>query len=416
MTPFSEEPLVLDPAGADRHAEHRQLHARGPATPVDILGVKAHAVSDPDLLKEMLTSPAVSKDGRAHWPMFAEVVQTWPAALWIAVENMFTAYGQDHRRLRRMVAPAFSARRIKALTDVVEDVVDGVLDELDSTYAAGETVDLRERLAYPVPIAVIGNLLGIPAGDLARFRTVIDGVFDTTLTTEAAAANTKALYEIIGQLVDTKRAEPGEDLTSHLIAVRDGDGDGKGLTEAELQGTLLLMISAGYETTVNVIDQAISLLLTHPEQLDHLRSGQANWSDAVEETLRLEPPVTHVPLRYAVTDVPLDNGRTIARGEAILVSIGAANVHPDWHGPTAGDFNVQRANHDHLAFGYGMHFCLGAPLARLEVATVLRRLFERFPQIALAPDRGDLAPLGSLISNGHTALPVRLRLPGTPSD
>ncbi|MFD9001475.1 cytochrome P450 [Streptomyces sp. NPDC059582] len=404
----SEKPFVLDPTGADRRSEHRQLHARGPAALVDVLGVQAHALSSPDLIKRLLTSPDVSKDGRAHWPPFADVIKTWPAALWIAVENMFTAYGPDHRRLRRMIAPAFSARRIAALDDVVENVVTRVLDHLD-TYPAGETVDLRERLAYPVPIAVIGHLLGISADQMDSFRAVVDGVFDTTLTADAAAKNAAALYEVIGHLVTAKRAAPGEDLTSHLITVRDNDGDGKGLTEAELHGTLVLMISAGYETTVGVIDQAISLLLTHPEQLDDIRAGRANWSDAVEETLRLEPPVTHVPLRYAVTDIPLDDGQVIAQGDALLVSIGAANVHPAWHGPTAGTFDIHRADREHLAFGHGVHFCLGAPLARLEVITVLRGLFERFPEIALADDPGALIPLSSLISNGHQALPVRLR-------
>ncbi|WP_409234543.1 cytochrome P450 family protein [Streptomyces sp. PA5.6] len=401
------QPIVLDPTGARAHDEHRALRAHGQAVRVDILGVTAWSVADPALLKELLTSPDVSKDARAHWPEYGETIQRWPLALWVAVENMFTAYGADHRRLRRMVAPAFSARRITALKENIDEVVTGILDRLDAL-PPGETVDLREQLAYPLPIAVISRLMGVPAEQQDAFRRVVDGVFDTTLTAEQSEANTKALYEALHRLIAAKRAEPGDDMTSLLITSRDEEEDG-GLSEDELRDTLLLMISAGYETTVNVIDQAITQLLTHPDQLALLRSGEVDWSDAVEETLRFEPAVRHLPLRFAVTDIPLADGQTIAKGEAILASYAAANRHPDWHGESADDFDVTRTVKEHLAFGHGVHFCLGAPLARLEISTALSLLFERFPQLELAVPAAELKPLGSLLSNGHDSLPVRLR-------
>ncbi|MEU1132906.1 cytochrome P450 [Streptomyces sp. NPDC005900] len=405
-----EQPLlVLDPAGEDHHAEYEALRARGAATRVDVLGVPAWSVSDPRLLKRLLNSPDVSKDARAHWPDFAEAVPDWPLALWVAVHNMFTAYGDDHRRLRRMVAPAFSSRRVQAMRPAVEAIVDSLLDDL-AARPAGEEVDLREALAYPLPIAVIGRLMGVPDSRRESFRGLVDGVFSTTLSTAQAAANTASLYEALDRLIAARRAdpEPGDDMTSLLIAARDEEGDGSGFTDAELRDTLLLMISAGYETTVNVIDQAVTALLTDPGQLAHVRAGRAGWEDVVEETLRHESAVKHLPLRFAVADIALPDGRTIARGEAILASYGAANRHPDWHGRTADRFDATRPSKEHLAFGHGVHFCLGAPLARLEVATALRSLFERFPDMELAVPHEDLRPMPSLISNGHRALPVRL--------
>lgn len=399
-------PIVLDPAAGDADAEHRLLRAQGPAARIDILGVPAWSVTDPFLLKELLTSPDVSKDGRRHWPGFGAALESWPLALWVAATNMFTAYGGDHRRLRRIIAPAFSARRITALRPVVEEIATRLADDLETT-PAGAVTDLRERYAVPLPIAVIGRLMGVPEDQRVEFRTLVDGVFDTLLSPQEAASNTQALYAMLEELIAAKRAGPGDDLASALVTMRDEDG-GSALAEEELRDTLLLMINAGYETTVNLIDQAVTTLLTRPEQLLHVRAGRAGWADVVEETLRHEPPVKHLPLRFAVRDIPLPDGQTIREGEAILASYAAANRHPDWHG-SPDDFDVTRLTKDHLAFGHGIHFCLGAALARLEGEIALRVLLDRFPDAELASGEGGLRPLPSLISNGHRALPVRLR-------
>jgi cytochrome P450 len=397
--------FVLDPTGADAHAEHRALHARGPATLVDVLGVQAWSVSDPHLLKRLLVGKDVSKDARAHWPDFAAVAPTWPLALWVSVQNMFTAYGGDHRRLRRMISPAFSARPVNALAPTVEALVTRLLDDIAD--AGEEVVDLREKLAFPLPITVIAQLMGVPEDRRAGFRRLVDGVFTTTLSREDATANTVSLYRLLDELIARKRLAPADDMTSFLIAARDREGDDRGLSDSELRDTLLLMISAGYETTGNAIDQAVTLLLTHPDQLAHVREGRVGWDDVVEETLRVEPAVKHVPLRYAVVDVALPDGRVIPKGAPILASYAAANRHPSWH-PDPDTFDVTRAGKEHLAFGHGVHFCLGAPLARMEVAIALRLLFERFPDMAPAVPVEELRPVPSLISNGHERLPVRL--------
>ncbi|MFB9674998.1 cytochrome P450 family protein [Streptosporangium vulgare] len=401
-------PFVIDPTGADRHAEYQALRARGPATPVDILGLRVWAVTDPALLKALLTSPDVSKNGRAHYPAFQRTISTWPLALWIEVQSMLTAYGADHRRLRRMVAPAFSARRIAELKPIVQSLVTELIDDL-ATAPPGQVVNLRERLAYPLPIAVIGHLMGVPEDQRDDFRQLVDNVFDSTLTPEQAQANTARLFETTDQLIATKRGKPGDDMTSLLIEARDEESDGSGFTDVELRDTMILMINAGYETTVNVIDQAVFAMLTSPDQLHLVRTGQATWEDVVEETLRAEPAIKYLPLRFAVTDIRLPDGQVIAAGDPILAAYGAANRHPDWHGPDADSFDVTRKVKDHLAFGYGVHFCLGAPLARLEVAEVLRQLFERFPTMSLAAPADALRPVPTLISNGHQELPVYLR-------
>jgi cytochrome P450 len=408
---LDQQVLTLDPTGEKRHAEDAQLRAQGPATRVDLLGQEVWAVADPAVLRTLLVDSRVSKDAAQHWPKFPdEIIGKWPLALWVGVSNMFTAYGPNHRRLRRLVSPAFAARRVAALGPLIEELTATLLDAVAAT-PPGETVDLREHLAVPLPIQVISSLMGLPVGAQQAFRGLVDGVFDTTLSPEEAGANAVKLYEVLAGLVAEKRETPGDDMTSLLIAARDDqdeEGDGSALTEQELLDTLLLVISAGYETTVNLIDQGITMLLTHPEERAKLAAGTAQWRDVVEETLRFEAPVAHLPLRYAVEDIELPGGVTIRQGEAILASYAAANRHPDLHGATADAFDVTRSGQDHLAFGHGVHFCLGAQLARMEAETVLSMLFGRFPELAFAGGT-ELRPQESLISNGHQVLPIVLQ-------
>ncbi|MFJ9444954.1 cytochrome P450 [Kitasatospora sp. NPDC101235] len=407
------DPIVLDPTGRAREAETAELFALGPATPVDILGVRAWAVSDPLLLEELLKDPRVSKDGLRHWPDYDRAVRTWPLALWVSVRNMFNAHGADHRRLRQLVSSAFTPRQVVAMTARVEELTDALLDDLAGG-APSEVVDLRERFAYPLPIQVISQLLGLPREVTAGFRGMVDKVFATTLTPEESAANGAAFQALLEELIAVKRREPGEDVTSLLIAARDTEsGAGPAaLSEEELRDTLLLIVSAGYETTVNLIDNGITDLLTHPDQLALVRAGRAGWDDVVEEALRRNAPLAHLPMRFAVEDIELPGGVTVRRGEPILCAYQAAGRHPVRYGDSGVGFDVTRPAKDHLAFGHGPHFCLGAPLARLEGRTALSRLFARFPDLAFAPG-ARLEPVDSLISNGHRELPVLLGPPAS---
>lgn len=223
---------------------------------------------------------------------------------------------------------------------------------------------------------------------------------------EEALANYLEMYRLVSELVAYRRETPGDDVTSVLIATRDED-DGSRLTEKELVDTLILVINAGHETTVNLLDQAIFALLTHPEQRAEVVEGRASWSDVVEETLRYEAPAAHIPLRYAVEDIEVE-GILIPKGEPILASYAAAGRDPGVYGPTAAAFDIHRATKDHLSFGHGAHHCIGAPLARLEAAIALPAVFTRFPNLRLAVPSEELDPVGSFVSNGHRTLPVYL--------
>lgn len=402
------QPIALNPLGPDIQGESARIRERGAVTPVELPGgVPAWSVTDYAVLQSLLADPRVSKDPRQHWTAFmnGEITEEWPLLPWVAVDNMFTAYGADHRRLRKLVAPAFTHRRTTAMRERVEAITASLLDGLAAT-PAGATVDLRETYCYPVPIQVISELMGVPDDRNPALRKCVDGFFDGSLGPEEAQANYVQMYGLVSEIVALKRETPGDDILSVLIATRDDDGSR--LTEKELVDTLMLVINAGHETTVNLLDQAIFALLTHPEQRAAVLAGRVPWSDVVEETLRLEAPVAHLPLRYAVEDIDIE-GYRIPKGEAILASYAGASRDPKVHGPTFAEFDPTRATKDkHLAFGYGAHHCLGSPLARLEATIALPALFDRFPNLTLAADPAELGVVGSFISNGHAKLPVRL--------
>ncbi|MFD8379059.1 cytochrome P450 [Streptomyces sp. NPDC059679] len=410
--PASGCPFRLDPNGHNIHAESARLRALGPATPVELPGrVTAWSITDPDLAIRLLTNPRISKDAHRHWPAFirGDIPADWPLRIWVYVRNALTAYGPEHTRLRRLLRPAFTPRRINALAPRIEEITTGLLDDLD-TSAADEVVDLRARFAWMLPLLVANTLLGVPDDMHDAFRDRIGFIFATHLSEEQATANNTELYQLLVDLVATKRTALKDDVTSALIQAHD-DETGSKLTEEELLDSLLLLIGAGHETTVNLLDHGIVNLLTHPATLALLRGGHASWPDMVEETLRHQAPVANIIMRFPTEDIDdPGTGLTLRRGEPILINYAAIGRDPDGHGEAADQFDITRpTRREHLAFGHGAHYCLGAELARLEARIALRALFNRFPHLTLAVPPSELRPLESFISNGHQSLPVHLR-------
>ncbi|MEU8901275.1 cytochrome P450 [Nocardia sp. NPDC048505] len=402
--------IVLDPTGADIAAEAARIRARGPLSVVELPGgIKAWSVTDYNLARRLLSDALVSKDPRRHWPAFqaGEIGPDWPLFLWVGVDNMFTAYGPEHRRLRKILTPAFSPGRVEALGPRISGITADLLTGLAET-PAGQSVDLREHFAYPLPIRVIAELMGVPEDLDTDLRRAVDGLFTTAATPAQAEADVALMYATLGKLVDYRRTNPGEeDLTRLLIEHCDPADPDSPLTEQNLLDTLLMVISAGHETTVNLLDQAVFALLTHPEHYEAVCAGRASWDDVIEETLRWRASVAHVPLRYAVDDIAVD-GITIAAGDPILISYAAIGGNPRTFGDDADQFDILRENKAHLSFGFGIHKCLGAALARREARIALPALFERFPLMSLAADPDDLETIDSFISYGHRRLPVYL--------
>nr|WP_042180177.1 cytochrome P450 [Kibdelosporangium sp. MJ126-NF4]CEL14237.1 putative cytochrome P450 hydroxylase [Kibdelosporangium sp. MJ126-NF4]CTQ88605.1 putative cytochrome P450 hydroxylase [Kibdelosporangium sp. MJ126-NF4] len=399
---------VLDSSGRGVHEDAAKVRDQGPAVRVELPGgIHAWWVNRYDIAKQMLASPDVTKSARAHWPAFqqGEISPGWELISWVAMDNISTTHGADHLRLRRLIAKAFTGRRVEQLRPQVTGLVTMLLDGISAQQ--GDVVDLREQFCYPLPALLVANLIGMTDEQRRQAAMAMDRMADIDITPEEAAGILAGWRASMEELIAVKRANPAEDIATDLIAVRDDENGGAKLSDQELCDTLFAILGAGSETTINFLDNAVSALLTHPEQLALVRSGEASWSDVIEETLRVQCPLANLPLRFAVRDVEF-GGLAIKQGEPILINYAALGRDPALHGDTAAEFDITRQDKEHVSFGHGPHYCLGAGIARLVAGIGLPALFERFPDMALAVAPQELEPLPTFIMNGHTRLPVRL--------
>jgi cytochrome P450 len=297
--------------------------------------------------------------------------------------HMLNRDGDDHRRLRKLVSKAFTPRMIEGLRPRIQEIADGLLEPV---VANGE-MELVSTFAFPLPITVIAELLGVPPADRDRFREWSDAIVSPALAAaelERFAAGMQEFVAYLHQLFETRRGESGKDLVSALVAVEDG---GDTLSEEELSSMVALLIVAGHETTVSLIGNATLALLSHPEQRAALEGDPSLLPRAVEELIRYDGPVERTLNRWAAEDVEL-RGQTIRRGESVIVILGSADRDPERFEEPDGLDLVSQRDSRHLGFGRGSHFCLGAPLARLETEIALGTLLRRLPglRLAIAPE------------------------------
>ncbi|MEV7526485.1 cytochrome P450 [Streptomyces sp. NPDC091371] len=312
--------------------------------------------------------------------------------------NLLNMDAPDHTRIRRLVGRAFTPRRIEQLRAPIRATADRLLDALGP---AG-SVDMVAAYAAPLPIIVICDLLGIPEDRRLDFRTWTDAlVVPDPSRPRAAKEALVAMLGFLTELMAHKRSHPGDDLLSDLIAVRDGDGDR--LSEDELMSLAFLILFAGYENTVQLIGNAIHSLLQHPDQLALLRKDPSRLSGAVEEFARYEGPALLAIRRFPIEDVTIA-GVAIPAGETVLLSLSAANRDPARF-DRPGVLDLDRDTAGHLALGHGIHYCLGAPLARAETEIALGALLERYQ--TLEPVEPAPTWRRSLRARGLTSLPVR---------
>lgn len=305
----------------------------------------------------------------------------------------------DHTRLRRMVNRAFTPRTVRELRPAITETVERLLDDVP---ACGP-VDLIDRLAAPLPVSVIADMLGIPTSDREAFRRwsedLVEPVDHDPVAMQRAARSGAAFADYLRQLIARRRSAPGSDLVSGLVQGGDDDPE---VTDEDLVATCQLLLFAGHETTVNLIGNGILALLRHPDQVDRLRDDPHLARSAVEELLRYDGPV-HLTARVALEPATVA-GVELAPGDKVTVLLGAANRDPRRFDDPDG-LDITREDNQHLGFGMGIHFCLGAPLARLEAQIAIPALLQRFPRLAL-PDEPELMWRPSLMLRGLTALPV----------
>ncbi|GAA1959005.1 cytochrome P450 [Amycolatopsis minnesotensis] len=402
MPDLKQLPRLDDEYLQNPHELAARLRAEGPARPVVMPdGVRVWLVTSHEQARALLTDPRLSSDGvydrLEHARQLAEGRKIEFSRSLAA--HLLNVDPPDHTRLRKLVAKAFTSRTIARLRPRIEEITAELLDAI----AEDEPVDLIAAFALPLPIKVICELMGIPAEDRRRFAGWSGRMVSTAAPEEIGAASAEMAGYLAG-LVERKRTAPADDLLSALVHASE---DGDRLAVPELIAMTFVLLIGGYETTVNLISSGVLSLLREPEQLAALRADPGLLPNAVEEFLRFETPNNLASPRFT-TEPVVAGDVEIPEGELVMVSLLAGNRDAERF-PDPDRLDITRPTGAHLGFGHGIHYCVGAPLGRLEGEIAIGGLLARFSRIDLAVDPASLRWRGSTQMHGLEALPLRLR-------
>ncbi|NUP52000.1 MAG: cytochrome P450 [Catenulispora sp.] len=429
--------LLLEPAGrADPWPLYARLHRLGPVQAIgdDLVLVSGYAavnqvLRDPafgmpgtdeqasaataETTNEQPSAPAAETPAEQPSTSTPETPDGQPtspttdasAALHSLSRSILRADPPDHGRMRSLISQVFTPRRIATLRPAVERAVDELLDRSAALGAGGRPVDFMDAFAFPLPVTVICELLGVPDAGRARFRPLAADLTEalelTDSLSQAAEAAARELAEVFAALIAERRASPADDLIGALVAARDAD-DGS-LSDSELLANLILLLVAGFETTTGLLGAGVAELLADPGLLTALRSGHVAVTGFIEEVLRIESPV-QVTTRVARRDGLTIAGTPVPRGAQVILLIGAANRDPARY-PEPDRFDPRRTDVKPLSFGAGAHVCLGNALARIEAEIAFARLAARFPGLAADPDASPTRR-DRLVLRGYETLPI----------
>ncbi len=403
MVAVQFDPFLPEAVG-NPYPMYRQLREQDPVHFNEMLEV--WVLTRYDDIVSVLRDPRFSADRRQGRSRFAQMArermeqQSGPLG---RANTMLTSDPPEHTRMRGLVSKAFTPRVVESMRPHIQEIVDGLLDGAKDKGG----MDIVWDLGYPLPVIVIAEMLGVPPEDRDDFKrwsddivATLGGPFVSEETLERAQLSGQEMADYFHAVIAERRKEPRDDLLSGLIAAEER---GEVLSEEELLATCILLLAAGNETTTNLIGNGMLALLRNPDQLETLRKNPNLAESAVEEFLRYDGPVQGTG-RVALEEMEID-GRTIEKGHVVMTLLGAANhdpalfIDPD-------TLDIARQPNPHVAFGYGVHFCLGAPLARAEAQIAFRSLLERLPAFHLAME--DVEWGGSFILRGLKRLPIIL--------
>jgi cytochrome P450 len=372
-----------------------------PIVPVQVSGERAWVITRYDDVLAALTAEHLVKDRRNAQDSSKKQREMWmPGFIKLLKRNMLESDAPDHTRLRSLVHQAFMPRLIAQMQTRIYRLAHELIDRAQ---AKGE-MDLVHDFALPIPMVVISEMLGVAEQDQAAFRRWSNVIVSVSKPIDGILAipNLYQLVRLLRRLLCEHRLKPQDDLTSTLL---QAESEGSKLSEDEIIGMVALLLSAGHETTVNLIGNGVLALLTHPAEIDRLRTEPELMKSAVEELVRYSSPVLFATTRYAREDLVI-TGTDIPKGEVVLAALGSAN-HDETKFEQPDTLMLDRQNNKHVGFGSGMHYCLGAPLARLESSIAFQVLFERLPNIRLAVNPESLRWNSGLITRGAKAIPLK---------